>query len=347
MVPGVLRLPVLCCLLGICHSTIPKIQAQDTTNIYFVVNKTISYYQSNSAPPSLDLPLPFSFFTAAESDDLLVTLQATSVLTPAPLSSDNPIELSPTTTGGSTVLAFQDYLPTQEALSNTYPNGSYQGMFDFSFLGVLNDSTQTDVPLNGEAYPSTPTFLNVENILKVPAGEDLTISWQSFQNGGALDAMGLLVFLVTNVTIPPVFQTNLPASTPAPRVVVPSGLLLPDRTYELELLFDHWNAYRITNYTVAGLFDIELVARSSYSKATRLDIQTTSAPRLHIVSAPNTSPFRFTFGAITGRTYQVQSSPDLQTWATFLTTNATFNRVSIERGWSPTNAPAFFRVLSP
>jgi len=94
------------------------------------------------------------------------------------------------------------------------------------------------------------------------------------------------------------------------------------------------------------LFDLYALTQSTYTKTTRMPFRTTSGPYLTVISSPGASPFRFSFPAIVGRSYQIQFSSNLVNWTTARTTNAATTQVIYEEQWLPGAGPKFLPAWS-
>lgn len=330
---------------------VPGLRAQESTNIYFAVTKTQTYYQTSSAAPLLDCELPYSFLASAFGDELFFLLSAVSVRTPV----GSVLSLSPTNVLELTkVFRVFDAGTHQEDLEADYPSGLYRATVDYSLLGLFSDQTTIDIRLEGDGYPNTPRFLNVDSATPVVPSRELTLAWEPLQQPGELDGVGLLIFLCTNQVdvctncVGDLVYRAYPSSAdPAPKVTIPAGTLKPDLKYEAMLVFDRCQSTFVTNTTVAMLFPLDIVARSSYTKVTRLPLVTITPPQLRLLSTAGADPFRWEFNATVKGQYEVQESVDCRTWTTILATNATATTVHIEQPWSADLPPHFYRVFRP
>ncbi len=329
--------------------------AQEFTNINFVVSKTQTFYQTNTAPPQADCEAPFCFFSSAQADEAFVSLTKVTVTAP----NGEHIALNPANVdiGGGVIVTnvyrTLDCATDRGQIDEEYPSGDYEAKLDYDFLGLLPGSFQIGIPLSRDLYPNTPTFKNAQSAQQIPANQDYRIEWEPFVGASDLDSAGLLIFECTNAVSEcencagkPVFRSAdfYLATNAAPSVVIPAGTLRVGVTYEAQLVFDHWNAFRLTNYVELELFDITMLARSSYTKVTRMPVRVVvdDRPQLTVLSSLGRPNVRFRYDTKPGRTYRVHASANLAQWAVIATTNAAATSTIYEE--PRTNSHRFYRV---
>jgi hypothetical protein len=165
-----------------------------------------------------------------------------------------------------------------------YPNGTY-----LLRMTTANDGTRVvSGGLEGDAYPTVPQISNFADAQQIRPENPFILSWFPFVGGTASDFIHLRVVDGYDT----IYTTGLPGSANAldgtsTGATIPSGLLMPGKSYRLILLFAKAVSIDRTSYPGATGY-------TGYGQTLYTTIRTTGVPMLPptIVSQPTSLSVR-------------------------------------------------------
>ncbi len=303
------RLAVSCCLL---LATAATAGAADVS--YYGIIKSIQYEQTNDSAPTV-LPTnayAFHAFALASTNNVL-----TNATVAPPLHA-----LVPDDTNAMS-LRWMEQFTTQAALDSAYPTGSFLSPANYTItMGTTNDGVKSGslnffiliVPVS---FPTTPQLTNFAAAQAVDTTRDFQLGWKSL--GGSTVAIVQLTIMDPG--------SNVVHMTPAPfepgalsgtsfSATIPAYSLPPGTNLIGHLTIANPGMPNTNSYV--GATGISAMAKDTqFSLVTR---PAPAAPRLTVLPA-QPDEFALRLEGEPNRTYQIEATPDFQTWTSLLTTN--------------------------
>ncbi len=307
---GVLTLCLL--LLTVCDGA-----AADVS--YFGVIKSTQYEQTNDASVEVLATNAYAFnaFAVASTNHVL-----TNATVSPPLHTLVPDDTN------NISLRWMEQFNTQAELDAAYPNGSLFSPANYTVtMYTTNDGTRS-VALNfflgfpPLAYqipsPTTPHLTNFAAAQAIDTTRDFQLGWSSL-GGNTLTIVQLTVFdAVSNL----VYMSSAPFQTGALSgasfsAVIPAYALPPGTNLIGHLTVANPGLPNTNSY--AGATGISAVAKDTqFSLATR---PAPLPPRLTALPSPATA-FALRLEGESNRLYQIEATPDFQSWTSLFITNS-------------------------
>jgi hypothetical protein len=135
------------------------------------------------------------------------------------------------------VLKFEDFFEFKPDLDREYTNGTYTFTIQTQNDGLRVVSVEFPAM---DAYPNPPRVANFVAAQSIDSSSDFLLTWDAFVGGTANDFIQISV--QDAETFNNVFESAGPGEPDSltglsNSVVIPSGVLMPGRSYEVELLF--------------------------------------------------------------------------------------------------------------
>lgn len=274
----------------------------------YSIFKELAFTQTSSGPPAPDASAPFGFDCEVQGTGSNTVLSA-SVTTP--LAAIEPLSAQP----GGQAFDFSEPLPTQAALDQTFPSGTYS----VTINGATDGPRDLPLTLPADAYPNAPQVTDWYSAQLVDSGSDFVLTWNPFAGAIGVDFIQLLV---TNAAGLLAYETpgygmagalnGLTSST-----AIPAGTLLPNQFYLAWLSFN--KVMTIDTITYPGALGL-----GSYRSSTRFRLITTGPgepPSLVLAASSSNNQYQLSAAAVPGLVYRIDGSSNLVDW-TPLNTNA-------------------------
>ena len=291
------RLVVLFASLLIALISPPKGYSQLFT-VSFTVAKTRILEQSSPATPVPASPAAYLFEAVAQG--LLYDVTGGSFTPPG----NPPLFLAPSPDG--TYFLSTTYMPDESALQTAFPNGNYAATIQTNVGPV-----PVTLAFPAHTYPNAPTVTNFNEAQAICAEKNFQLNWTPFSGAGAGDFVAVGISDTDgNVVLAP---SQL--STGTTSIQIPANLLAPNRSYHADIVFFH-----VLN-SVEGFFSPSTLSAVATSNFIPLKTLSTEV-RVEILPKTVAGYFNFRFTSEVGRSYEIQTSPNLVSWTSAQTVTA-------------------------
>jgi|GEM_PF-6371365 len=141
-------------------------------------------------------------------------------------------------TGGHTDIEFEQEFATKGAMDAAFPNGDFRIQFD-----TVNDGPKDiTLSLNNENYPSPMHITNYDELQGVSPAREVVINWAAVAGATEDDAIDFVIDKIDGMNSETVYSSPIPGTAgflngTTTQAVIPSGILEPGTTYEVEVCF--------------------------------------------------------------------------------------------------------------
>jgi hypothetical protein len=212
--------------------------------------------------------------------------------------------------GRISYFAMESYA-SQTTLDTARPNGTY------TFSLTRSDGSKPTVPvvLPDNRYPPTPEIVNFAATQAVDANADFVLQWNGFTGAGANDTvsvviapeLGMPVFTAPDPCVP------RPLPNTATSVTIPKGTFQAASTYKAMLTY--------MRFVVSDTNSVpEMYVMAAFQKQLNFAIRTAGGttpptpPKFTSYTMLPNGHFELKLSGQAGRSYVIESSPDLRTW---------------------------------
>lgn len=311
-----MKLKIIVVLLGIAISPLSASDAK-----YYAISKLAMFDQTAATTPIAKTTNPYRISAVVAS---AVTGPGifTSVTFIPPGTNPRPMLFD---TNENWFSVRQDFA-SEAALDNAYPPGVYTFVVDYDGGEVRAPLT---LPKTIGAYPVAPHVSNFSASQNINASSDFTLTWDRFSGGGLKDYIYLTISEPkTGNTVfasPRLLQSGY-LNGYDKTISIPSGTLMPNTTYQGEIVFwkgistDTTNVSNVPGLVVSGsLTDFTL--RTAPFVATSFKLTATSYPH----TGDYAGDIMLNLEGQIGFSYRLQRSQDMHIWTNVMIVNLLAN----------------------